>query len=601
MVLAVPIIVAASYGEFAASASLANTITNTLVLMVMVTGLSIYVGNTGILSFAHPAFAGVAAFATAILSVPVALKTNLLPNLPAGLGTVALPPILSGTIAVLVAGAVGAAVAPAIARLGGAAAAIATLGLLIIAHSLFVGGTTFTRGAQAIFAIPKAVTPLSAAGAAICAVAVALWFKSSRWGLLARAAREDEPAARSVGVDVERARLIAFIASTMVVGLGGVLFAHHLGVISPREFYFTLSFSLLAMLIVGGQGSVSGAVIGVALIALLIEILRDLETGFALGPVEVPALFGLTTIGVSTALLFTLYLRSAGVMGNNEVHDLIARGNNEAEANLNTAAPSPPNVRRETDAATLEAEGIVKRYGGHLALDGVSLTLRRGEIVGLIGPNGSGKSTLLSCLTGVQPFDDGRVRIAGEAFSARPPMDFARAGVARTFQNIRLFGNLSVRENVVAALLAARGANRTEADRLLARMDLQAVAERRAKDLSYGLQRRLEIARALATDPSFLLLDEPAAGMNTAETNALLKMLSQLRAHDGIGLLLVDHDLHLILNLCDRVLVLNEGRLIASGSPSQIRADEAVARAYFGRKRRLSERAAPDAPLTAPS
>ncbi|MEM9762179.1 MAG: ATP-binding cassette domain-containing protein [Pseudomonadota bacterium] len=582
-ILALPLIAAALYAQFAASASLANTITNALVMVVMVTGLSIYVGNTGILSFAHPAFAGVAAFATAIGSLPVALKGSLLPNLPGGLSALALPPAVSGAVGVLVAGAAGAAVAPAIARLGGAAAAIATLGLLIIAHSLFVGGTTFTRGAQAIYAIPKVVTPVAAAGAAIAAVAAALWFKSSRWGLLARAAREDEPAARSVGVDVVRARLVAFILSAMVVGLGGVLFAHHLGVISPREFYFTLSFSLLTMLIVGGQGSVSGAVVGVALITVLIEVLRDLESGFALGPMEVPALFGLTTVGVSAALLLTLYLRSAGIFGNSEVHDLFpAREAGEPQSVVSGSAATA------ASGNTLEAENIVKRYGGHLALDGVSLTLGRGEIVGLIGSNGSGKTTLLSCLTGVQAFDGGSVRVGGEPYSGRPAMDFARAGVARTFQNIRLFGSLSVRENIAAALIASGAADRREADRWLTRMRLCEVARRRAKTLAYGPQRRLEIARALATRPDFVLLDEPAAGMNAAETATLLTMLADLRDRDGLGLLLVDHDLHLILSLCDRVIVLNEGKVIASGTPGDIRADDAVARAYFGQRRRQS-------------
>ncbi|WP_421723881.1 branched-chain amino acid ABC transporter ATP-binding protein/permease [Bauldia sp.] len=588
VMLAVPLVATAAYGEWVASAAMANTITYAFILVVLVAGLGVFVGNTGILSFGHVAFVGIAGYATAILTIPPALKATVLPNLPSVLANTHLSPLVGGAIAVAVATGIGLAIGPAIARLGGAAGAIATLGLLIIAHSVFVGGTTFTRGAQAVFGVPKSISPLIAALAALLALALARSFKSSRWGLLTRAARENEPAARSTGIDVERARLFAFVASVALVAVGGVLFAHHLGVFSPKEFYFTLSFSLLAILIVGGQASVAGAVVGVALITILVEALRRIEPGFSLGVIDVPPLFGLTTIGVSVAVLLTLYFRSEGVMGFTEVEDFVrGRRTSRNRSVPDQAFDIAPLSGDRPRGQHLEAARVTKRYGGVIAVDTVSLTLSRGEILGLIGPNGSGKTTLLSCLTGVQGVDAGRITVDGTAPVRPGPMYFSRLGIARTFQNIRLFENLTVEENVDAALAAhgqdPRASDTTRA--LLRKLDLLECADRRAGELSYGQQRRLEIARALATDPGFLLLDEPAAGMNASESKALLALLAELRDAHGLGILLVDHDLHLILTLCDRVAVLNEGRLIAVGPPDEIRADDRVAAAYFGRQR----------------
>jgi ABC-type branched-subunit amino acid transport system ATPase component len=217
------------------------------------------------------------------------------------------------------------------------------------------------------------------------------------------------------------------------------------------------------------------------------------------------------------------------------------------------------------------------------AVNDVTLRLVPGEILGLIGPNGSGKSTLLSCLSGVQRPDSGSVEIDGQRPLHWSPLDFARSGVGRTFQNIRLFGGLTAIDNVRAAISARGEAGATSsAAALLDEFGLSHVALRRACTLAYGDQRRLEIARALATAPSYLLLDEPTAGMNPSESSALMGILRHLRDSRGLGILVVDHDLHLILSLCDRVLVLNEGRLIADGTPAAIRSDPVVDAAYFG-------------------
>ena len=248
------------------------------------------------------------------------------------------------------------------------------------------------------------------------------------------------------------------------------------------------------------------------------------------------------------------------------------------------AAPErePPSVA----AAALEAIELTKEFGGVHALRGVSLQLREGEIVGLIGPNGSGKTTLLNCVAGVFAPTSGSVLLDGDEIAGKPAHEIARAGVVRTFQNVRLFDGLSTLENVAVAALAAGGTRRRDshahAHELLDRLRLTDHAERYAGTLSFGDQRRLEIARALAASPRFLLLDEPAAGMSEHESDELRDSIERVRREHGCGVLVVEHDLRLIMSLCDSVQVLNEGEVISQGTPAQVRSDPAVIAAYIG-------------------
>jgi len=331
--------------------------------------------------------------------------------------------------------------------------------------------------------------------------------------------------------------------------------------------------------------SVSGAVIGTTLVVGLIEILRRVEEGGTWLGVEVPQMFGLTDIGLSVAVLIALYRRSTGVMGYREFDEIVLPST--AEPRDNRLVYPTFKAHSADEARQLRIQGLSKHYGGLIALNDVSMTVEKGEIVGLIGPNGSGKTTLLSCISGAQPVTSGRAILGDIDLTKLPPEAAARTGIGRTFQNIRLFGQLSVLENVEAAALsihhkASRSHARGMALALIGRLGLDGLSNRTAATLSYGDQRRLEIARALALSPDFLLLDEPAAGMNETESAGLIELISELKQKDGIGVVIVDHDLHMILRLCDRIVVLNKGDVIAKGTPDEIRTHPEVIRAYIG-------------------
>ncbi len=547
--------------------------------LIAVVGMGVYSGNSGILSFGHLSFMGIGAYVSGLLTLPAQMKMATLPKLPDWLGSTETGLLTAIFAAVVVTSIIALILGLALNRLEGSAATIATLGLLIITHGVIIGWRDVTRGSQTFFGVPRETTLWTAAVFCILALVVARLYRDSVSGLRLRAGRENAIAASAVGVRIRRERLIAWVLSAAIMALAGALIAHFLGAFSPKKFYFADTFLLLAMLIVGGMTTVTGAITGALTITIVTEVLRRFEGGFALGGLEVPAIFGTTQIGIGLIILFAMFRKPEGLAGLKELEERFLPGhkiNPEAKGSNGSVAAADP--------TPLVGENLIMRFGGLVAVNDVSVKVSPGEIVGLIGPNGSGKTTLLNMLSSVLSPTSGTVVRGDVVLTNAASYEVANHGIARTFQNIRLFNELTVYQNVLTAALSTLGGKRAtqRCEAAIIAMGVAQFSENDANTLSYGDQRRVEIARALACEPSLLFLDEPAAGMNREETDDLMATLQKLTKELGLGVLIVDHDLKLINQLCDRIVVLNEGGLIAQGTPSEIRENPAVIEAYLG-------------------
>ena len=337
---------------------------------------------------------------------------------------------------------------------------------------------------------------------------VAHWFGETRAGRFAVATREDEIAAPSLGIGMFGARLTAWTVSIAVIGLAGSLRVQTIGSTNPRQYTLDAAVLVLAMLVVGGMRTVTGAVVGTVIVTVGNETFRQLGDPQRLDIERFPDLF------LGATLLLVMLVRPEGLLGDTDLAGWLRRVTRRSR-------PVPERAAPERSAA-LVAEGVEVRFGGFTALDGAGLRVQPGEVVGLIGPNGAGKTTLFNVVTGLVESQSGVVRLGDHDLTRSHPHEVAHAGLARTFQNLRLFENLSVRENVTIAALAAgryrRGEPPVDVDGLIAAAGLTEWTDRQARTLDYGNQRRLELARAAALSPEFLLLDEPTSGMSDDET-----------------------------------------------------------------------------------
>jgi branched-chain amino acid transport system permease protein len=587
------VVVTAAGTSAVGGAALDRVVLNALVAMVAVVGLGLFTGNSGILNFGSTAFVAIGAYSAGILTASPLIKERILTGLPDTLSSTEFgfwPAVIAVAGVSLI---VTLVIAVPLSRLRGAGAAIAMLAWLIIVHVLLNGARSVTRGSQTFYGVPPLLSLGSALVVVVSTILVARTFKESRFGLQLQASRDDELAARALGVHVELARYIGLSLSGCLLGVAGALSAFSLGAFSPRQFYIVLAFTYLAMLIVGGAATVTGAVTGTAAVTVLMEITRRFEGGVTVFGTTLPKLFGLTQVALGIGLILAIAWRPKGIFGHRELDEMGVGwiGRRRARVDPRRESEVIPNARplrvvaQATDSLTVDR--IDKRFGGVQALSGVDLNVAPREIVGLIGPNGSGKTTLVNVMSGVVRPDAGSVRLGTTLITGLPTHRIAPTGLARTFQNIRLFAELSVLQNVEVGSLGGRRSDRVRVVRSFARECLEALglshlADRAAADLSYAEQRRVELARALAARPTVLLLDEPAAGMNGQETEALTDLLLEINETTGTAMVVVEHDLSLVMRLSHRVVVLNEGRKIAEGSPDEVRQNALVLDAYLG-------------------
>jgi len=513
-------------------------------------------------------------------------------------------------------------------RLKGDYLAIVTLGFGEIVPIVVRNTPSVTNGAMGLNGVmaPQLfgwsfgvdATPYYYVGLALVAflILTSQRLKFSRIGRAWMAIREDEVAAAAMGVNRVKLKLLAFATGAAFAGATGTLFVAKLQTATPDMFGFPVSVMILVMVVFGGIGSVWGVVLGAMLLQILQSwFLVDLSQWLhALGRLVGVEWLQRIELASSTELIFGLILvtmmlyrreglipatRRVAALSLEEQNAPVTRGGFDSLKGLGALDAT---VDQPGAGPLLEIDNLTVRFGGLVALHSVVLSVPAHSVLAIIGPNGSGKSTLFNALTGLVPANEGSVRFAGVEIVGKPPHVVLERGIARTFQNIRLFPNLTVLENVLIGMHARL---HTGALGALLRLPVTEREERAAKEraveilavfgnrllpradqivssLSYANRRRVEIARALASDPKLLLLDEPTAGMNPAETLELAEQIKSLNRL-GLTIVLIEHKLAVVVNLADRVIVLDHGERIAEGSPAEIRRDEEVIRAYLGR------------------
>ena len=544
-------------------------------------GLVLLTGVGGLTSFGQAAFCGFGAYTTAVLTTSYGLSPWL--TLPLSLVVSGIAAVLLGIVTV---------------RLSGHYLPLGTIAWGIGLFYLF-SKLEFLGRNDGISGIP----PLAIGSLRMLdpgTIYYAIWIAvvgsailtmnllDSRTGRAIRALRRGHIAAEAFGVQTPRAKLLVFIYAAVLAGLSGWLYAHFQRAANPTPFGAQAGIEYLFIAVVGGAGYVWGAVLGAGIVVILKEILQS----------YLPYVFGgqsqLETIVFGILLVALLQLAPAGVWP-----WLIARlpfrpGRKMPDTSLSlparVRAPAAPSV-------LLHVENARKQFGGVVAVNDVSFDVQAREIVALIGPNGAGKSTTFNLITGVLTSTGGAITVLGKNVDNAPPQEVVKLGVSRTFQHVKLVPDMSVLENVaigahlrghagaIASMLRLDRADEAqllaEAARQIQRVGLADQIDQLAGSLSLGQQRIVEIARALCVDPALLLLDEPAAGLRHLEKQRLAALLRQLR-DGGMSVLLVEHDMGFVMNLADRIVVLDFGTKIAEGTPDAIKTNPDVIKAYLG-------------------
>lgn len=570
-----------------ATPSSQDVVAQALCNLVIVLGLQVFIGNSGIYSFGQLGFATIGGYLAALLTMPALLLSLQSPNLPDWVAGAQLGALSATGLAALLAGLVALLVGPFLLRTSSLAIPISTFAFLIVVYEVTANWDAVTGGSNGLVNIPVTTSVESAGAWAGLAVCVALAFKWSRAGYRLQATREDEVAARSLGVRPARERLLAFALSGVLCGIGGALAVQRSGVLSPETFYFGATVTTVTMLVVGGARSVLGAVLGTVAISAVNEVLRGTENGTSLlGTVTIGEAPGLAAIGLGLILLIAMVALPDGISAGREAGELFRIRHRPRNSGTTLTSVQPRGARNATGDGALEVEGLNLSFAGLQVLRDVDVELRCGEALGLIGPNGAGKTTLVNVISGFQAPDSGRVRIGGADVTELAPNRLARAGLSRTFQSALPFPHLSGLESVAVGAMGVgtrKSAAVVRAMEVLSELGLSERAGQRAGSLAPGEQRLLGVARALATQPRFLLLDEPAAGLNDHEREELTATLKRIVAGFGCGILLIEHDINVVSEVCPRVQVLDAGETLLIGAPREIVSDPRVVEAYLGR------------------
>ncbi|MFE7792766.1 ATP-binding cassette domain-containing protein [Streptomyces sp. NPDC057460] len=597
----VPALGAATLGVvalFATQGSMRAAVITSLTLGVISLSLVVVTGFAGQISLAQLTLAGVGAFSLSWLTADWGVPFPI-------------APLLAAVVAMVIGVVIG---LPAL-RIRGLPAAVVTIALAVAVEAFWFRNTDFNGGLDGakvpsphLFGIDLGIGagegyPRIRFGL-LCLVVLLLvglgvaHLRRSRLGAAMLAVRANERSAAAAGIDVSRTKIIAFAIGAFVAGLGGALLGYQQTVADPEMFTAIGGLSLFATAYLAGITALSGGVVaGVLGAGGLVSI--ALDRALSMGEWY--------SVIMGVGLVLTVIMNPEGLVG--PAHALAARLRHETPTDdqedaaltgtfTGTDADPRPTVDRtppEPGAAVLAVRDVGVRHGGVIALDAVSFEVRSGEIVGVIGPNGAGKTTLLDTVSGYQR-GTGGVEFDGRDLSSLTPHRRSRAGLGRTFQGIELYEDLSVEENVLVGETAARHGGdhvgSTEGielrSRLFETLHLSSHRGQPARELSQGRRQLVSIARALAGRPRLLLLDEPAAGLDSSESRWLGERLRAVRAA-GVTVLLVDHDMGLVLDVCDRIVVLDLGTVIAQGTPAEIQADPRVAAAYLGAARAQEE------------